>query len=289
MTESPAAPFTPSIATARMADGTILRTLHWPAPDDPWATGLIVHGLGEHGGRYANVARPFAAAGVDVNGYDNRGFGGSAGPRGYVERWTDFHDDLQERLTSLRERDPDRPLILYGHSLGGLIATGYVLSDRPRPMPDLLVLSSPALEDAIPAWKRSLAGGLVRVVPRMKMSNGGLGDKLSHDPAIAVAYVNDPLCLDASTVRLGYEAFAEQDRLRAAIDALVTMPMPTYVFHGAADQIVPVSASEAIGRKGNVTRVVHDGLRHETHNEFEHGDVLAGVVAWLGVQREARV
>lgn len=289
MTETPAVPFTPSIATARMADGTILRTLHWPAPDDPWATGLVVHGLGEHGGRYANVARPLTAAGVDVNGYDNRGFGGSAGPRAYVERWSDFHDDLGERLTSLREADPDRPLILYGHSLGGLIATGYVLSDRPRPMPDLLVLSAPALEDAVPAWKRSLAGGLVRVVPRMKMSNGGLGDRLSHDPAISTAYVSDPLCLDFSTVRLGHEAFAEQDRLRAAIDALDAMPMPTYVFHGAADQIVPVWASEAIGRKGNVTRQVHDDLRHETHHEFEHEAVLAGVIDWLRVQRQARV
>ena len=289
MTESPAVPFTPSIATARMADGTILRTLHWPAPDDPWATGIVVHGVGEHGGRYANVARPLSAAGVDVNGYDNRGFGGSAGPRAYVERWSAFHDDLGERLTSLRDAGPDRPIILYGHSLGGLIATGYVLSDRPRPMPDLLVLSSPALADAIPAWKRSMAGGLVRVVPRMKMSNGGLGERLSHDPAISVAYVSDPLCLDYSTVRLGYEAFAEQARLRAAIDALDAMPMPTYVFHGSEDQVVPVSATEAIGRKGNVTRVVHEGLRHETHHELEHEDVLDGVVGWLAVQREARV
>jgi alpha-beta hydrolase superfamily lysophospholipase len=289
MTEAPAPSFTPSIATARMADGTILRTLHWPSPDDPWATALVVHGVGEHGGRYANVARPLVAAGVDVNSYDQRGFGGSAGPRAYVERWSDFHDDLQERLTALRESDPDRPFILYGHSLGGLIATGYVLSERPRPMPDLLVLSSPALEDAIPAWKRSMAGGLVRVVPRMKMSNGGMGDELSHDPAISAAYVNDPLCLDSSTVRLGYEAFAEQARLRVAIDAREAMPMPTYVFHGSADRIVPVSASEAIGRKGNVTRVVHQDLRHETHHEFEHEDVLAGVVGWLEGQRSARV
>jgi alpha-beta hydrolase superfamily lysophospholipase len=284
MTVTPGVPFE---ATARVADGTILRTLRWPAVGDAWATALVVHGLGEHIGRYGNVATPLAADGVDVHGYDHRGFGGSAGPRAYVNRWSDFHDDLQERLVALRESDPDRPLILYGHSLGGLIAAGYVLSDRPRPQPDLLMLSSPALDSDIPGWKRSMAGGLTRVVPRMRLSNGPLGDGLSHDPAIADAYARDPLCLRSSTVRLGHEAFEEQVRVRAAIDAIDRMPMPTFVFHGSGDPIVPVRASEPIGTKGNVTRHVHDGLRHETHHEFGHEHVMAEVVAWLNQQRVA--
>jgi acylglycerol lipase len=177
--------------------------------------------------------------------------------------------------------------VLYAHSLGGLIATGYVLSDRPRPQPDLLVLSSPALESTVPAWKRSLAGGLALVAPTMTMSNGALGDKLSHDPAIREAYVADPLNLQSSTVRFGHEAFREQARVDAALAAIDAMPMPTYVFHGSGDPIVPVQASEAIGRKGNVTRRVHEGLRHETHHEFEHEQVLAGVVAWLEAQRQS--
>jgi acylglycerol lipase len=287
VTEDPSTPlaFAPSIATARMADGSILRTVHWPEPGDTWARALIVHGLGEHAGRYANVAQPLAAAGIDVHGYDLRGFGASAGPRAYVERWSDYHDDLEARLIDVRAAGRDRPLILYGHSMGGLIAAGYVLSDRPRALPDLLVLSSPALGDAYPAWKRSLAAGLDRLVPRMQLSNGALGDKLSHDPAVREAYDADPLNLQRSTVRLGHLGFVEQERVREALDVIDAMPTPTYVFHGSDDPIVPVRASEPIGEKGNVTRHVHHGLRHETHHEFEHREVLAEVVAWLDGQR----
>lgn len=278
-------PVTPSEATARMADGTLLRTLHWEPVGEPWAAALIVHGLGEHGGRYGTLAAPLTASGIDVHAYDHRGFGGSAGRRAYVDRWSRFHDDLQERLAALRADDPERPMILYGHSMGGLIAAGYVLSGRGRPLPDLLVLSAPAIDADVPAWKRSMAGALNRVVPRMRVSNGPLRDGLSHDPAIGEAYARDPLCQTQSTVRLGHELFGEQRRVQAAIAAIDAMPVPTYVLHGSADLVVPATASEAIGSKGNVTRRVHDGLRHETHHEPEHEHVLAGVVAWLESRR----
>lgn len=276
---------TPSEATARMADGTLLRTLHWGPVGEPWAVALIVHGLGEHGGRYGSVAEPLTAAGIDVNAYDHRGFGGSAGRRAYVDHWSQLHDDLQERIDALRAEHPDLPLILYGHSMGGLIAAGYILPDRPRAMPDLLVLSAPAIDAEVPGWKKSMAGALTRVVPRMRMSNGTARDGLSHDPAVREAFYRDPLCQTSSTVRFGHELFEEQGRLRVAIAAIDAMPVPTYVFHGSADPIVPVGASEVLDTKANVTRHVHDGLRHETHHEHEHDHVMAEVVAWLESQR----
>ena len=271
----------PSQATARMSDGTLLRTLHWEPAVGPWAVALVVHGLGEHAGRYGNVAAAFVPAGIDLHAYDHRGFGGSAGRRSYVDRWSQLHDDLQERLIAIRAARPDLPLVLYGHSLGGLVACGYVLSDEPRPEPDLLVLSSPALDSTLPAWKRAMAASLTRLVPRMRVSNGAIRDGLSHDPSIREAYVNDPLCQTSSTVRFGAEGFGEQERLRAALAARDAMPMPTYVFHGGGDPIVPVTASEVLATKGNVTRRVHEGLRHETHHEPEHEQVLSEVVAWI--------
>lgn len=285
LTASPTATVTPSEATARMADGTLLRTLHWPARDEPWAAALIVHGLGEHGGRYGNVAEPLAAAGLDVHAYDHRGFGGSAGPRAWVDRWSQLHDDLEQRLTALRAERPDRPVVLYGHSMGGLIAGGYVLADAPRPLPDLLVLSSPGFDDELAPWKHVMARLLNAVVPRMRIANGVVEDGLSHDPAVREASSRDPLNQAYSTARFGHEAFSEQARVRAAIAALDAMPVPTYVFHGSADRVVPVTASEPIGSKGNVTRHVHDGLRHETHHEFEHAHVVGEVVAWLETRR----
>ncbi len=282
---TPAAPVAPSESTARMPDGTLLRTLHWPSRGEPWATALIVHGLGEHAGRYAAVAGPLADAGIDVHAYDHRGFGGSAGPRAYVDRWSRLHDDLQERLTALRALAPDRPLILYGHSMGGLVAGGYVLADPPRPLPDLLVLSAPGFDDRLGGWRHAVAAALSAVVPRMRIANGASADGLSHDPAVRADFDRDPLTQASSTVRFGHEAFSEQARVRAAIGTIAAMPVPTFVFHGSADPIVPVAASEPIGTKGNVTRRVHDGLRHETHHEPEHEQVMAEVVAWLLARR----
>ena len=271
----------PSLGTARMADGTILRTIHWEAADEPWAVAEIVHGLGEHGGRYETVAVAFTDAGIDTWSYDQRGNGGSGGLRGHVDSWSILHDDLQERLTSLRDAYPGKPLVLYGHSLGGLVACGYVLCGQDRPLPDVLVLSAPALDDNQPGWQRPMARLLSGVVPKLKLANGVPDDGRSHDPAVDAKVHVDPLCGSSSTVRTGAEAFKEQDRVRALLAGLESMPVPTYILHGSADPIVPLRATEVFEDKGNATRRVHEGLRHEQHHEPEHEAVLGEVVAWL--------
>jgi acylglycerol lipase len=271
----------PAVGAVQMADGTNLRTLHWEPDAEPVATALIVHGLGEHAGRYETVADALTGAGVDVHGYDHRGHGGSGGPRNHVERWAILHDDLGERVTALRTSFPDRPLVLYGHSLGGLSACGYVLSDVPRPRPDLLVLSAPALGDDQPGWQRPLAGVLSGIVPKLLIANALPRGGLSRDPEVEAAVVRDPLSTGRSSVRFGAEAFKEQDRVNAALASVGAMPVPTYVLHGSADPIVPLRATQVFEGMGNVTRHVHDGLRHECHHEPEHEAVLAEVVAWL--------
>jgi alpha-beta hydrolase superfamily lysophospholipase len=271
----------PSVGTVRVADGTTLRTLHWAPEGEPWAVALVVHGLGEHAGRYGTVATALADAGIDVFAYDHRGFGGSAGLRAYVDRWSQFHDDLAERILAVRAARPGLPLVLYGHSLGGLIVAGYVLSGRNLPLPDLLVLSAPGIDAEQPAWKKTLAKILTGVTPKMKLANGLASDGLSRDPAVQAAVDADPLCSSRSTVRFGAEAFAEQARVQGAIAGISAMPMPTYVLHGSADPIVSPAASAILEGKGRVTRRVHEGLRHECHHEPEHEQVLAEVVAWI--------
>ena len=270
-----------ALGTARMADGTTLRTIHWEPAGEPWAVAEIVHGLGEHGGRYESVATALTGAGIDTWSYDRRGNGGSGGRRGHIERWTLFHDELEARLVALRDAAPDRSLILWGHSLGGLVACGYVLSGVDRPLPDVLVLSSPALADNVPGWQHTLVPMAARVVPKLKLPHGFPPGGLSRDPSVEAKTAVDPLCATSSTLRFVSEAFSEQDRLHAVLGGLTAMPVPTYVFHGSADTIVPVDASAVFEGMSNVTRVVHEGLRHETHHEPEHEAVLAGVVAWL--------
>lgn len=281
-TPAPAEPrITPSLGTARMADGTILRTIRWEPTHASWAVAEIVHGLGEHGGRYGTVAAALAGAGIDTWAYDLRGNGGSGGPRVYVDRWSTFHDDLEARLTTLRGLNPGKPLVLYGHSLGGLLCAGYVLSVRPRPLPDLLVLSAPGLDDDLPGWQRPVARLLNAIAPKLQIANGVPKGGLSRDPAVDEGFAADPLCTTRSTVRFGAEGFREQDRLRELLPGLAAMPVPTYVLHGSADPVVPVRASGVLEGMGNVTRRVHDGLRHEQHHEPEHAEVLAEVVAWI--------
>jgi acylglycerol lipase len=274
----------PSISEVQVADGTNLRTLAWPAVGDPVGMALIVHGLGEHGGRYATVAEALTSAGIETHAYDHRGHGGSGGRRGHVEQWSQLHDDLAERILRLRGPNADLRFILYGHSLGGLIASGYVLADEPRPMPDLLVLSSPALGDTQAGWRRTVAGRLSGLLPTVRIAHDLPADGLSRDPAVRERANADPLNTSSSTVRFGAEAFAEQDRVNARLATIHAMPMPTYVFHGTDDPIVPVHASEPFAALANVTRHTHDGLRHECHHEPEHDHVLAEVVGWLRTQ-----
>ncbi|MGQ0609246.1 MAG: lysophospholipase [Chloroflexota bacterium] len=263
------------------ADGVALRTLRWPAIAPRWASLLLVHGLGEHAGRYDDVARQLAGAGIEVHAYDHRGFGASGGRRAYVARWPVLHDDLEARLAAVRAMSGELPLVLYGHSMGGLIALGYVLADPPRPVPELLVLTSPGIDSTIARWKQAAAPILGRVVPRLRVPNGFRPADLSRDPAVDERVAADPLCIDRSTTRLGAEAFAEQARVRALLMARDPLPVPAYVIHGSDDPIVPAAASAILAELPNVVRRVYPGLRHETHNEPEGPAVVADTIAWL--------
>jgi len=275
--------------TARAPDGLILRTLRWQPAGEPWAAMLLVHGLGEHVGRYRHVGRSLAEAGLDVHAYDHRGFGGSAGARAYVDRWSRFHDDLEARLAALRAMHPTLPLVLYAHSMGGLIALGYVFADPPRrPMPDLLVLSAPGLEIRTAWWKVRFAPVVAALLPRLRFSNGIGRGALSRDPRVDEANAVDPLMQTRSTARLGDLAFREQRRVRQALRQPGPLPMPTYVFHGADDRVVPVGTSEPFEGRANVTRRIYPGLRHEPHNEPEGPQVIADVIDWIRVAAPRR-
>jgi acylglycerol lipase len=266
-----------SIEHVAARDGTPLLVRHWTVGSgEPWASMLLVHGLAEHCGRYEHVGRQFAAAGIDVHGFDLRGFGGSGGPRASIDRWSQLHDDLEERLVGIRSVAPARTLVLLGHSMGGLIALGYVLDGRARP--DLLVLSAPAIGANIPLWQRALVACLRRVAPGMALPNRLDPDDLSCDASVGERYVTDPLNQHKSTVRFAHAAFGEQRRVAASLDRL---SIPTLVVHGGEDHIVPTAASEPLEHQPGVTRKVYPGLRHEIHNELTGPQVVADELDWI--------
>jgi alpha-beta hydrolase superfamily lysophospholipase len=268
------------IGSARTRDGLQLRTLRWPAVGVARAHLLLIHGIAEHAGRHGHVASRFAKAGIETHSYDLRGFGASAGPRAYVERWSQYHDDLEDQLAATRAEARGLPVVLYGHSMGGLIALGYVLADPPRPDPDLLVLSAPAIA-SVGGWRRPLAAVLGRALPRLEIANRLPPGGLSHDPQVEAAYRSDPLNVHRTTTRLGMELFREQARVQSRLARIGALPIPTYVLHGSADSIVPVSSSASLEGFGNVTRRVYPGLRHETHNEPVADAVIGDTLAWI--------
>jgi acylglycerol lipase len=273
------APMTPSTtSTTTAGHGTTLLTRTWPASGAPWASVLIVHGIAEHSGRYETVGRQLADAGIEAHSYDLRGFGASGGRRAYVDAWREHHDDLEARLLAVREASAGRPVALFGHSLGGLLALGYVVADPPRERPDALVLSAPALESNVPGWKRRFVRLLSSTMPRMSLANGFDGGLLSRDPAVGIAYLADPLNLHRTSTRLGAEALAEQARVLAALDRLA---VPTLVYHGEGDRLVPTAASGPLEGRPGVIRRTWPGLRHESHNEPEGPAVIESIISWL--------
>lgn len=276
----------PSIVSrAATSDGTDLLIRHW-LPDEAAAGGawagrprahvLLVHGLSDHSGRYEHVGEAFAAAGIDTWSYDLRGNGGSGGRRGDVSEWRLLHDDLAERLGAVRQVAGERPVVLYGHSMGGLIVLGYLLSDRAKP--DLVVVTSPALDSTLPAWKKALARVLGRVAPTLAIPTGIAGELLSRDPAVGAKAAADPDTCRISTARFGAEGLAEQARVRRDYRGLPTLPM--LVLHGLDDGLVPPAASEILATLPNAERRTYSGLRHELHNEPEGPGILDEVIAW---------
>ena len=234
---------------------------------------VLIHGIGERSGRYARTGSLLAEAGYRVRGFDLLGFGASSGERADIARWSLFLDQVEGNLGSVRTEG--RPLLLMGHSLGGLIALDYALSERPQP--DILILSSPALGGG-KGWQRAVVPFLARLFPTLLAPTRISGDQLSRDPRVGEAYFRDPLVLTKVSTRLGASIFATQDRLLGGIGKL---DIPTMVIHGGEDTLVPTAASEPLTAVEGLIRKVFPDLRHETMNEPEGPEVVAHIIEWI--------
>ena len=268
---------TVEITTTR--NGITELTRHWPA-DDPWATLVIVHGLGEHSGRYERTGSLFAEAGIDTRSFDLVGFGASGGSRAYLDRWSAYHEQVLDNLAP--GFNSGLPTVLMGHSLGGLIVAGYTLSLHRQP--DLVVLSSPALEAKVPKWQRTAAPLLSRLLPKLRMPNAIKGEQLSSDPAVGRDYFADPLVFTKSSTRLGALIFEQMAKVGRSLDAYHAR---TLITHGAEDTVVHPEFSEALGELPAVDRILYPDLRHETLNEPEGPEVVRDIVDWIRKEVDA--
>ena len=236
----------------------------WPA-DDPARLIVLVHGYGEHIGRYEHVAQALVARGSAVAGPDHIGHGRSPGEPALVEDFEPIVDDLRAVVQRTRG---DLPVVLVGHSMGGLIATRYAQRHRE----DLagLVLSAPAVGLA-PAFESWLAAPELPADPIDVAT-------LSRDPAVGEAYAADPLVYHGGWKRPTLEAFVAADRAIAAGPGFGDLPL-LYI-HGADDQLVPGDfARPVVERLAGADSELHvlDGARHEVFNELGQEQTIAMV------------
>jgi len=272
--------------TLRTADGLALHLHHWPAAT-PRGQVLLVHGLGEHAGRYAHVAAALHTRGWAVSGYDQRGHGRSEGARGVIAQADALMADLAAVVDAVRPRHPG-PLVLLGHSMGGAVAARFVaeaLAPRPaawsRPV-DGLVLSSPALAARLSAFQRLQLAIGERFLPDLAQRNGIDPQGLSHDEAMVAAYTADPLVHDRISARLARFILDAGEQVRAAAPRWA---LPTLLMWGGADPVVDPAGSRAFAAAapaGVLTAFEFDALRHEIFNETEREGVLMRLGQWLG-------
>ncbi|MFC5742317.1 alpha/beta hydrolase [Dyella tabacisoli] len=263
-----------------MADGQTVLVRDWPHPKarDPV---LIVHGLGEHSGRYRRLAQWFHARGYAVRCYDQRGHGETTGPRGALRHEDDLLEDLAIVYNDYADQQPRLPLLL-GHSMGGLVAARAVLDGRVTPA--ALVLSSPALRSLESVWMMRLAKLLARVVPNLPLRNGLPSEKLTHDMQAVAAYRNDPLRHRWVTPRLA--DFIFRAGASSIADAL-RLSVPTLLLVAGSDDVVDPSGSRDFAAGAVATRQLttrfFDTLYHELFNEAEpaRSQVLKQLGDWL--------
>ena len=264
------------------SDGENLAIQDWPDYQGERLRGivLLVHGLGEHAGRYEVVASLLNAWGFAVRGYDQYGHGESGGPRGGLPSDARLLDDLADIVDTTRARmPPDTPLILLGHSLGGLVAARFV-SLAMRPV-DALVLSSPALDPGLNAVQKLLIAVLPKIAPNLRVGNGLDASLISHDSAVVAAYLADPLVHDRISGRLArFIAGAGP----ATVALASQWQVPTLLLYAGADKLVNPGGSRAFLAQAPqqvVTARCFDELYHEIFNEMKPEPVFAALKEWL--------
>ena len=260
------------------SDGTSLFTRTVKATE-PRHELLIVHGIGEHSGRWVHQAELFAANGADVTMFDLRGHGRSEGPALDTPSIQRMQDDIAE-VAAATVATTGRPWILMGHSYGGMLCTGYLIDHR-EPLPNAAILSAPALDDGLPAVLKGIAKALGGFAGGVRVDNSIDGEHLSRDARVGEAYEADEFVRTKGTLRMGKLTFAEMSRLRSRADEIV---IPTLVYHGAEDTLVPPSASAPLAGSPGVERKLYPGLRHETHNEPEGDQVIGDAIDWINLK-----
>jgi lysophospholipase len=260
--------------------------LFWESdlPDAPRAHVGLVHGYADHIGRYRSTIDALVKEGYAIHGFDYRGHGQSDGRRGYVDRFSDYLDDMEVFWGRVRKAAGGQKCFLLGHSHGGLISLHFQ-ARKPQGL-EGLILSSPWLEHAVaPPWLKVMAGRLAgKLIPWLPVDNGLKPEHASRDPEARSQVAKDPLYNRVTTPRWYEEARLAQQQ--ALLDA-PKLAYPVLMFFGTADEVAdPVTNREYFGRIGSSDKTLKEyvGVVHEPLNDFGKEQVWRDISGWISAR-----
>ncbi len=264
-----------------LPDGSRIFYQAWLPTPPPRAVLLLVHGLAEHSGRYEEFAEFFTAAGYAVYALDHPGHGKSDGRRGYIRQFSEFTHALALLLRDVKEQHSNAPLVLVGHSMGGLIAATFLVEHQESFA--MAVLSGPAIKahEEPPGIAILFMRLLALILPRLGViqldANG-----VSRDPEVVEKYVNDPLVYTGKvSARLAVEMFKAMNRV---VEDAKDIRLPVLLLHGGADSLAAVAGSQVLHdaiSSPDKKIVVYGGVYHEIFNEPERLDIMGEMRAWV--------
>jgi alpha-beta hydrolase superfamily lysophospholipase len=255
----------------------------WEPREKPEAVAALVHGHGEHVGRYVHVAEAFTKAGFALAGFDLRGHGKSGGPRGHTSSYDALMDDIADFLALVAKRYLKLPVFIYGHSLGGNLVLNFTLRRKPKVVG--VMVTAPWLKLAFdpPAVQVTLARVMDKIAPGFTQNSKLDTAALSHDAQIVKAYNDDPLVHDKISARLYIGMY---DSGLWALEHAAEFPVPLLLMHGTADRLTSAQASHEFAEHGGkkVTWRAWEGWYHEIHNEPDRAEVLKVMTTWMNAR-----
>jgi len=268
--------------TFKGAEGVELFSVCWRPLGEPRAVVALVHGIGEHSGRYSTLVTHLTAAGFAVCSFDLRGHGRSPGRHGHIGSWVEYREDVRAFLAITSKQFPGRPMFLYGHSLGALIVAEFMIAYPGAELAGLIVSGIPLEPTGVSKPHLvALARGLSKVLPTFSVSLGVDGSRLSRDPEVVREYNEDPMVHHVGTVRWGAETLGAIERVKARAGAI---KLPILILHGGDDKVNSVSGSrELLDKVSSADKklIVYPGGMHEPHNDIDREKVVSDVEEWL--------
>ena len=264
----------------KTADGIDIFAQKWEGDSTPKAVICIVHGMGEHSGRYAHWASRFVTDGYAVIAYDQRGHGKSGGGRGHTPSYEVLMDDVALFLRHAATQFKDIPQILYGHSMGGGVVTNFVISRKPAIL--AAIFSAPYYRLAFEPPKLKIMAGkwMENLLPALTLPTGLDANHISRDKEEVRKYKADPLVHDKISAKMGMQVIDYGEKVMKAAGAIT---IPFLLIHGTGDQLTSYQASKEfmLNAASNGTAKFYEGLYHELHNEPEKDQVYADIISFL--------